>query len=132
MGEEWSTAKEHANTIEAAFKVYLEERTSLSQSLNYWNTYVSDLFPIIRDLTNSLRAGDWILYLSAVERATSLFFFFWENKLLPMDTIIPAGLLSTEGEVATALRLLHEGWIHREHYDSYMKGGFIVNTTTLT
>ena len=41
---------------------------------------------------------------------------FWENKLLPMDTIIPAGLLPTEGEVPTALRLLHEGWIHREHY----------------
>ena len=32
---------------EAAFQVYLKERASLSQSFNYWNTYVSDLFPII-------------------------------------------------------------------------------------
>ena len=46
VGEEWSTVKEHANTIEAAFQVYLEERASLSQSFNYWNTYVSDLFGI--------------------------------------------------------------------------------------
>ena len=46
VGEEWSTAKEHANTIEAAFQVYLEERASLSQSFKYWNTYVSDLFGI--------------------------------------------------------------------------------------
>ena len=65
VGEEWNTAKEHTNTIKAAFQVYLEERASLSQLLEYL------CFPIIRDLTNSLRAGDWILYLSAVERATS-------------------------------------------------------------
>ena len=103
MDEESNTAKEHAYTIKAAFQVYFEERASLSQSFNYWNTYVSDLFPIIRDLINSLCTGDWILYLSAVERATSTVLLFWENKLLPMDTIILAGLLSTEGEVPTAL-----------------------------
>ncbi|KAK5888953.1 hypothetical protein CesoFtcFv8_015001 [Champsocephalus esox] len=72
----WNTTKERADTIQAAFQVYLKERASRSQSFDYWNTYVSDLYPIVRDLTNSLRSGDWILYLSAMERATSLFFFF--------------------------------------------------------
>ncbi len=54
--EEWNTTKEDGgDTVQAAFEVYLNERASQSQSFNYWNTCVSDLFPIIRDLTNSLR-----------------------------------------------------------------------------
>ena len=67
--EEWNTTKVRADTISAAFEVYLKDR-ALSH-LNNWNTYVSDLFPILRDLTNSLLSGNWILYLSAVERTAS-------------------------------------------------------------
>ena len=74
--EEWKSMKEQCGTIQAAFQAYVKERASQSQSFSYWNTYVSDLFPIIRDLTNSLRSGDWILYISAMERASTLFFFF--------------------------------------------------------
>ena len=74
--EEWKSMKEHCGTIQAAFQVYVKERASLSQSFSYWNTYVSDLFPIIRDLTNSLHSGDWILYISAMERVSTLFFIF--------------------------------------------------------
>ena len=44
---------------------------------------------IVRDLTNSLPSGDWLLYFSAMERATSLFLFFGENKLLPMKVCSP-------------------------------------------
>ena len=75
-GEEWNTTKEHADTIQAALQVYLKEKASLSQSFDYWNTYVSNVFPIFRNLTNSLCTGDWILYLNAIERATSLLFLF--------------------------------------------------------
>ncbi len=78
--EEWNTTKVHADTIQAAFEVYLKDRALISESFKYWNTYVSDLFPILRDLTNYLRSGNWILYRSAVERATSLFFFFGRTK----------------------------------------------------
>ena len=74
--EEWNTTKEHINTIQAALQIYFTERASKSQSFDYWYTYVSELFPIVRDLSNSLRCGNWILYLSAIERAASLFFFF--------------------------------------------------------
>ena len=48
--EEWKSKKEQCSTIEAVFQAYVKERASLSQSfISYWNTYVSDLFPIIRD-----------------------------------------------------------------------------------
>jgi hypothetical protein len=74
--DHWSTKKEQSKTIEDDFQDYLQEKVRHSQSFAYWYMYVFKLFPIARDLTNSMRSGDWILYLSAVKRATSLFFFF--------------------------------------------------------
>jgi len=116
VGEEWKTAKERANTIEAAFQVYLEGRASMSQSFNYWNAYVSELFPVIRDLTNSLRAGDWTLHLSAVERATSLFFFFGRTNYCRWTPLF----LQDCYQLKEKFPLL---------YDSYMNGGFVVNAS---
>ena len=73
--DHWSTKKEQSKTIEEDFQDYLQEKVRHSQSFAYWYTYVFELFPIARDLTNSMRSGDWILYLSAVKRATSLFLY---------------------------------------------------------
>ena len=55
-----------------------------------------------RNLTNSLCCGDWILYLDAIERATSLLFFLGEQTIVN-ESLILATLLSTEGKVATPL-----------------------------
>ena len=113
--EEWKSIKEHCGTIQAAFQVYVKERALLSQSFSYWNTYVSDLFPIIRDLTNSLRSGDWILYISTMEWASTLFFFFGRTycRWTPL-------FLQDCYQLKNKFLLL---------YDSYMNGGFMVNTT---
>jgi len=123
--------QEQCSTIQAAFQAYLKERASLSQSFNYWNTYIFDLFPIIRDLTNSLRSGDWMLYISAVESASTLFFLYWENELQSMDTIIFTGLLSTEGQVSTPLWLLYEWWIRGECYQERQWSTFWSSTRTV-
>ena len=56
--EELSTTTKCTDTIQAALQVYHKEKTALSQSFDYWNTYISDLFPIVRILTNSLCCGD--------------------------------------------------------------------------
>ena len=114
--EEWKSMKEHCGTIQAAFQVYVKERASLSQSFSYWNTYISDLFPIIRDLTNSLCAGDWILYISAMERASTLFFFFGRMNYCRWTPMF----LQDCYQLKDKFPLL---------YDSYMNGGFVVNTT---
>ena len=66
----WNTIKERSKAMEVDFQGFLTEMSSTSQSFAFWNTYVSELYQ------NSQRCGDWILYLSAVERAISLFFFF--------------------------------------------------------
>ena len=75
----WNTKKEQSKAIEQYFQDFLKEKSVQSQSFAYWFAYVFELFPIARDLANSMRPSDWILYLSAVERATSLFFFFWTD-----------------------------------------------------
>ena len=116
IGEEWNTAKKRADKFQEAFEVYLKDRALLSQSFRYWITYVSDLFPILRDLTNSLRSGDWILYLSAVEWATSLFFFFGRTNYCRWTPLFLQDCYKLEEKFPL-------------HYDSYMNGGFVVNTT---
>ena len=66
----WNTKKEQSKTIEEDFQDYLKEKSQQSQSFAYWFTSVFELFPIARDLTSSMRCGDWMLYLSAVELLT--------------------------------------------------------------
>ena len=114
-GEEWNTTKERIDTIQATLQIYLKERASKSQSFDYWYTYVSELFPIVRDLTNSLRCGNWILYLSAIERATSLFFFFGRTNYCRWTPLF----LQDCYQLKEKFPLL---------YDSYMNGGFVMNT----
>ena len=106
-GEEWNTIKERTDTLQAAFGTYLKERASLSQSFDYWNTYVSELFP----------NADWILYLSAIERATSLFFFFGRTNYCRWTPLF----LQDCYKLKDKFPLL---------YDSYMNGGFVVNTAS--
>ena len=73
--ENWNTKRKQSEALEVDFHDYMKEKAQKSQPFAYWFTYVCELYPIARDLTNSICSGDWILYLSAVERATSLFFF---------------------------------------------------------
>ena len=79
-GEVWNGGKERAKPLEEMFQAHLAKMASQSQSFSFWNTYVSDLYPIARDVTNSMRSGDWHLFLSVVERARSLFFFFFAEQ----------------------------------------------------
>ena len=76
--------------------------------------YVSQLYPIARDLTNSMCFGDWILYLSAVETATSLFFFFGRTNYCTWTPLF----LQDCYQLKDRFPLL---------YKSYMDGGFGMN-----
>ena len=54
----WNTKKEQSKAIEEDFQDFMKEKSRQSQSFAYWFTYVFELFPIARDLTNSLHSGD--------------------------------------------------------------------------
>ena len=45
-----------------------------SAQFRYWLRFIDELFPVLRDQTQSLREGNWLLYLSAIRRALPLFF----------------------------------------------------------
>lgn len=110
----WNSIKERSKAIELAFQAFLTEMSSTSQSFAFWNTYVSELFPIARDLTNSQRCGDWILYVSAVERAISLFFFFGRTNYSRWAPLFLQDCFHLENKFPLL-------------YKSYMDGGFVVN-----
>ena len=40
-----------------------------SSTVRYWNTFINDVAPVLRDLTGSFCEGDWDLHLSAIQRA---------------------------------------------------------------
>ena len=113
-GEVWNATKKKVEAMEDDFGFYLQERHSKSKSFAFWNTYVSQLYPVARDLTNSMRSGDWRLYLSAVERATSLFFFFGRTNYCRWTPLF----LQDCYQLKDKFPLL---------YESYMNGGFVMN-----
>ncbi len=113
----WNASKERYEATELAFQAFLTEMSSTSQSFAFWNTYVSELYPIARDLTNSLCCGDWILYLSAVERATSLFFFFGRTNYSRWTPLFLQDCFQLDNKFPLL-------------YKSYMDSGFVVNGCT--
>ena len=55
------------------FKVSGSEKSKL---FSFWNKFVNEIAPVLRDLTRSFRDANWNLHLSAVQRAISLRFAF--------------------------------------------------------
>ncbi|CAB3981219.1 Hypothetical predicted protein [Paramuricea clavata] len=113
-GEIWNATQERVKATEENFDLYLKEMPSKSKSFAFWNTYVSNLYPIARDFTNSMCSGDWTLYLSAVERATSLSFFFGRTNYCRWTPMF----LQDCYQLKDKFLLL---------YKSYMDGGFVMN-----
>ena len=52
------TAKQGVYNILTTFEQYHKERSLQSQSFIYWNSYISDLFLIVRNVNNVLPTGN--------------------------------------------------------------------------
>ena len=82
IGEEWNTTKEHADTIQAALQVYLIEKASLSQSFDYWNTYVSNQFSVhwrLDSLPQCYREGNFTVILICENKQLSINLLFLQH-----------------------------------------------------
>ena len=44
-----------------------------TENVRYWSLFLDELYPILRDLTHSIRQGDWHLFVSAVRRCKRRF-----------------------------------------------------------
>ena len=83
----------------------------------FWNTFVDDVVPVLRDLTRLFREGDWDLHLSAIQRAIPLCFAFDGvnyNRWLPIYFEDCRALPETFPTM----------------YESFTKSGFVVRHTS--
>ena len=58
------------------FETFQSNGTQSSHQFVFWNTFLSTIYPALRDLTRSHREGNWEMHLSAVQRAMPLVFAF--------------------------------------------------------
>ena len=48
----------------------------MSVIFRYWNNFTEDIYPILRNLTTSIRNGEWTLYITTLREALPLLFAF--------------------------------------------------------
>ena len=69
-------SREWVTRTRESFDKFAEESLKESEQFKYWPIFLDELYPVLCDLIVSHRNGDWLLHLSAVERAIKLFFAF--------------------------------------------------------
>ena len=72
----WSDCMNELDEFEAAFDAFKIRGSAESSLFAFWNNFLSNLFPVLRDLTRSFRDADWNLHLSSLNRSINLCFSF--------------------------------------------------------
>ena len=62
--------------FEEAVSTFKASDFAESNLFPYWNNFLSNMAPVLRDLTRPFRDADWYLHLSSVSRAIDLWFSF--------------------------------------------------------
>ena len=73
---QWSKRMNILDKFEEAFKTFKTSGSAESNLFAYWNNFLSNMAPVLRDLTRSFRDADWYLHLPSVSRAIDLYFSF--------------------------------------------------------
>ena len=74
--ERWNKCINLIPEFKELFAEFTRIESRKSDLFRYWSVFLDELFPIIKDLTNSFRERNWLLHLSAIRRAIPLFFVF--------------------------------------------------------
>ena len=62
--------------FEEALNTFKTSGSAESSLFAYWNNFLSNMAPVLWDLTRSFRDADWYLHLSSISRAVDLCFSF--------------------------------------------------------
>ena len=73
---QWSKCMNILDKFEETFNTFKTSGSAESNLFAYWNNFVSNMAPALRDLTRSFRDADWYLHLSSFSRAIDLCFSF--------------------------------------------------------
>ena len=98
------------------FDKYKEEGKLKSEQFQYWNKFLEEIIPILRDLTRSHQEGNWKLHLSAVHRSLSLFFAFDRTNYCHWVPLYYEDCIALEKNFPAI-------------YASFLQGGFVVRQT---
>ena len=72
----WNSCLEELSTFDEEFHKFKQRGSIESKVFAYWNNFVTNLAPVLHDLTQSFRDADWDLHLSSVNRSIDLCFAF--------------------------------------------------------
>ena len=74
--DSWTKHQANLSGFTADLDTFKQNGCKSSQQFEYWNTFLDEIAPVLRDLTRSNREADWKLHISAVRRALPLCFTF--------------------------------------------------------
>ena len=73
---QWNLCQEKMVAFSNDFEIYCDDGCKKSQRFQYWDAFIHKIMPVLRDLTQTHREGDWSLHLSSVCQAIPLTFAF--------------------------------------------------------
>ena len=73
---QWSKCMNILDKFKEAFNTFKTSGSAESSLFAYWNNFLSNMAPVLWDLTRSFRDADWYLHLSSISRAVDLCFSF--------------------------------------------------------
>ena len=65
----WERCKASIAGLQSDFDSFLKERYEANANFKYWFNFLFIIYPIVRDLTQSMRVGDWEGYVSSIHRS---------------------------------------------------------------
>ena len=113
----WRECLTEMEKFQEDFQKFQHRGSTESNLFAYWNNFITNLAPVLRDLTQSFRQADWHLHLSSVDRSIDLCFSF--------DRINYKRWLPIYYEDCVSLPLRFP-----KMNSSFMKGDFVVRHTT--
>ena len=108
--EIWEESKLLHADLKKSFTEWKE--TSGNENVRYWSLFLDELYPILRDLTHSIRQGDWHLFISAVRRCMPLFFGFGRTNYSRWGTLFLEDCLDIQRKFPGIYRcFIDGGWV---------------------
>ena len=70
--EVWESSKSSISRLQQLFQEYQNTNESNTHFV-YWNIFLHNIFPTLRDFELAVREGDWDLFLDAILRSLPIF-----------------------------------------------------------
>ena len=109
--QSWEKSKITTSTLMKHFKEFQDSNEG-NENFSYWNIFLHQMYPALRDFELSVRKGDWHLFMSAVRRCIPIFFATGRTNYSRWGTIFYQDALDLQRKFPELLK-------------HYIDGGFV-------